>query len=192
MCFNTIRIHLISLVCLTLQACNGQPNEVACKEYLYKAQKIINTLSYQKLDSALFFVNHSLDCKENRAVSIELKATILYVMGRYSEGAKFIDSLSVNDFSYLYRKRILGDNFRSMTMDSISRIVLLSQMDSSLTSYINMQKMTKSEEENAFIDLFEIKKRYKSAFVINAEIDSLIKVHPEKKELLEKLRADEN
>jgi len=186
------RTYLLFSIYLSLQACNGKTREAACKEYLLKAQKIINTMDYQKIDSALFFVNHSLECKENRVASVELKAAILYAMGRYKEGAKFVDSLNASDFSYLYRKQILGDNFRTMTMDSLSRKELLRQMDRTLTAYINTQKMTKSEEENALIELFEIKKRYMSPSSVNTEIDSLIKVQPGKRNLLEKLRVTED
>jgi hypothetical protein len=192
MLFNLLRIYLLSFICLALQTCNGQTHETACKEYLSKARKIINTANHQKLDSALFFINRSLECKENKVASVELKATILYSMRKYQEGAKFIDSLNANDFSYLYRKQILGDNFRVMTMDSLSGKLLLEHMDSSLTSYIITQKMANIEEQNALIELFEIKKRYMSPSSVNIEIDSLIKIQPSKRDLLEKLRVAED
>ena len=79
-----------------------------------------------------------------------------------------------------------------MTMDSLSGKLLLEHMDSSLTSYIITQKMANIEEQNALIELFEIKKRYMSPSSVNIEIDSLIKIQPSKRDLLEKLRVAED
>jgi len=113
-------------------------------------------------------------------------------MGRYYEGMKFVDSMNVKDFYYPYRKQLLSDNFRSMIIDSTSRDILLKTMDSNLTAYLATHKIVKAEEQDAFIDLFEIKKRYRNALDINKEIDSLIKVQPGKRDFFEMLRVTED
>jgi len=192
MFFNCVKICLLCSVYLILQSCMDQTQEISCPEYFLKARKVINTANYKKLDSALFFINRSLECDANKAASVELKVTILYAMGRYQEGTRFIDSLNASDFSYGYKKQVLGDNFRSMMMDSLSRIVFVKRMDSSLTEYINTHKLDNLEEDNALIDLIVIKKRYMNATSINAEIDSLILSKPGRKDLLEKLRVSED
>lgn len=188
----SLRGYLFFLLCPLLQACNGQEGQAACKQNYSRAIKLINANNPRKLDSALFFVNQSLGCIDRKSASVELKATILYAMQRYQEGLKFVDSMSANDFYYPYRKQLLRDNFRSMIIDSMSREVLLKAMDDKLTTYLKTHKIENTEEQDAFIDLFEIKKRYKNSSAINKEIDSLIKVQPVKRDFFEKLRITED
>jgi hypothetical protein len=182
------RILILSFVCVLFHSCMGQSQKISCKEYFLKARKIINTNNYQKLDSALFFINQSVKCDTNKIASVELKIYILYALGKYQEGIRFIDSLSTDDFSYEYKKQILSNNLLSMTIDSSSQRILLKRMDSSLTAYINSRNLSDIEEEQAFIDLFAIKKRYMGPHSIAVEIDSLIVSRPQKQKLFEMLR----
>lgn len=182
------RILMLSFVCVLFHSCKDQPQKIGCNEYFLKARKIINTNNYQMLDSALFFINRSVECDTNKIASVELKIYILYTLGKYQEGIRFIDSLSTDNFSYEYKKQILSDNFRSMTIDSSSQKILLKRMDSSLTAYINSRNLSNIEEEQAYIDLFAIKKRYMNPPSIAVEIDSLIVSRPQKQKLFEMLR----
>lgn len=176
------------ILCMLIQSCLGPSSEINCREYFLKARKIVNTSNSQNLDSALYFINQSLKCENDKIPAVDLKVYILRALGRYDEGMRFIDSQSLGNFQYEYKKQLFSDNFRSFTLDSISRQILCKEMDSYLTAYITNHNLSDTEEEQAYFDLFAIKERYMNRQAISSQIDSLIDSKPEKKKFFEFLR----
>lgn len=183
------KLMMFSFVYILFHSCKGQSHKTECREYFLKASRIINTNISDKMDSALFYINRSIECDTSKIASVELKIYILFALEKYEEGIQFVDSLTVDNFSYEYKKKIFRDNFYLMTIDSSSQLIHLKHMDSSLTAYINIRSLSKTEEEQAFLDLFSIKRRYMSPKSISAEIDSLIISRPQKQKLFEMLRS---
>ena len=136
--------------------------EIICEQNFKKASELAhnNPTRNSALDSSLTILNRCMQCDSIKAAVVDLKIRLLITLGKFKEGAKFIDSLTVSDFIYPYKKKLNHDNFiaRKFTSDNdtLSRNKVLRQMASDLESYINSNNLKSKEFQEAFIDLTEI------------------------------------
>ncbi|HEV8084694.1 MAG TPA: hypothetical protein VGP55_15920 [Chitinophagaceae bacterium] len=160
--------------------------EIICYDNFKKAKEIAynNFSKTSSLDSALVLVNRSMPCDSIRKSVIELKLRLLITLKKYKEGAEFIDSLTNDDFEYTYKRKLNHDNFIALKFqsnkDTNNRNSVYRKMDANLEKYINSNKLSSKEFEEAFLDLYTIKGNFIDPIRINQEIDSLKRTYPAK------------
>ncbi|RYE50276.1 MAG: hypothetical protein EOP48_20070 [Sphingobacteriales bacterium] len=125
-----------------------------------------------------------MKCDSIKFAVVDLKIRLLLTLGRFEEGANFIDSLQVNDFIYPYKKKLHRDNFLArkfiLDNDTTSRDKILWQMTSDLESYIYSNNLKSKEFQEAFIDLTDV-----DSTKSQGEIESLKIKYPNETKFLE-------
>lgn len=160
--------------------------EIICYDNFKKAKELAykNFSKKSSLDSALVLVNRSMDCDSIKKSVIELKFRLLIALKKYKEGVEFVDSLPDDGFEYSYKKSLCHDNFIAMEFqsnkDTNNRDSVYRGMAARLEKYINSKKLSSTEFDETFLDLYTIKENFMDAIEINREIDSLKKDYPAK------------
>ena len=133
--------------------------EIICEANFKKAKDLAykTPTDFSTLDSALNIVNRSMQCDSIKLLVIDLKIALLITLGRYEEGAKFIDSLQSSDFTFPYKKALNHDNFVALNYmsknDTISRDRVYNKMANDLERYIKTNSLKSKEFKEAFIEL---------------------------------------
>ena len=193
---NRVLFNFLLLIALaqTFSCHISHDKEIICSSNLEKARLLmfkmpIDTLS---LDSALILLNHSIQCDSIKTAVIDLKVSLLITLGKFKSGSEFVDSLTETDFVFPYKKQLYHDNFIALNYqadkDTSKRNLIYQQMVSNLTRYINENKSNPNELEDAFLDLYTIKRIFVDSLTINREIDSLKNIYPNNKNLFDFLK----
>lgn len=168
-------------------SCHGQLNtNVVCKKKFKEARDLAyeNPTRQSALDSALVLTNECLQCDSIRKSVVDFKITLLITMKKYTEGISFIDSLSDNDFTFGYQKKMMSKSLKALTYESKSdtanRNLVYTEMVNDLEQYINGKKFSDKEFKELYTYLYAIKGNYLDANQINKEVEDLKKVYPEK------------
>lgn len=168
-------------------SCNGQnKNTDSCNLYQKKARSKLN--SYYKnndkslLKEALKEAEKSLSCSKNVG-TIELKLSLLALLQDYKSGYEYIETLTDRDFKYKYRKDMNYYYFLSMDYsskgDTLNRNKFLNKTVESIQNYLdNDATLNNKLNEEAYYDLFSIKKIFMDKQKIDIEIDKLEKKNP--------------
>lgn len=168
-------------------SCNGQLNtNVVCKKKFKEARDLAykNPTRQSALDSALVLTNECLQCDSIRKSVVDFKITLLITMKKYTEGISFIDSLSDNDFTFGYQKKMMSKSLKALTYDSKSdtanRNLVYTEMANDLEQYINGRQLSDKEFKEVYTYLYAIKGNYLDANQINKEVENLKKLYPDK------------
>jgi len=187
---------LILLTNLWLLSCNSQSNARldSCNYKFNEAKKLVYDTPNAFLDSALTLVNQTFLCDSLRKAAVELKITILIAMKKYSFGESFVDSLSESDFSFKYKKNLMLKNFQAFESeakaDTITENLIYRQMMLDLESYLNTHSVSEKEFDEAYMDLFAIKRNILDKKQINKEVGNLEEKYPQKKQFFEYLKTN--
>jgi hypothetical protein len=174
-----------------------QPSHADCKSHLRNA--LVNLNDYYRsnktssLQKSLENANESVKCPETRRNSIDIKISVLELLGRYQSGYEFIDSLKEDDFHARYMKKVNYNYFRALdyesNQDTTSSKRILQETISDIQIYINKESLpADSVDEDAYLNLFMIKKKLLDTFQIGSQIDSLKKVFPKSTNYFNTLR----
>ena len=186
------------LFLILLNSCNGQSNIDTCKLSYKNARNNLNNY-YKNTDQSLILkalqeVNQSLQCQDTRHKAIDLKISLLAILKMYKNGYQFIDSLNENDFSAKYKKTMNHNYFLALEYeeksDTANRNKLLNETVANIQNYIRQENMPQGKlDEEAYYDLFFVKKKVMSLEKINAEIDLLKKQYPRDEEFFDALKS---
>jgi hypothetical protein len=201
--YNFSKSYVVSLMailaaCLFFASCKRRaPSYEDCKSHLRDALVDLNDYyrsnKTSSLQKSLENVNESVKCPETRRNSIDIKISVLELLGRYQSGYEFIDSLKEDDFHARYMKKFNYNYFRALDYeskrDTIVSKKILQETISDIQKYINEERMpADSVDEDAYLSLFMIKKKVLDSFQIGSQIDSLKKVFPKSTDYFNILR----
>jgi hypothetical protein len=148
-----------------------------------------NPSNQASLDSSLTLLNRCMQCDSIKDAVVDLKIRLLITMGKFKEGAEYVDSLQPSDFAYPYKKKLNHDNFAALNFaskkDTINRDNTYRTMLTNIENYINSNKLNSKEFQEAFADLFVLKQNLAEASEINQQIDSLKVKYPENAKFLD-------
>ncbi len=164
--------------------------ETICRANLKEASSLAynNPENSAYLDSALAVVNKSMECDSTLIPATELKIKLLITMGKFEEGARFIDSLKESAFLFSYQKKLNYDNFLALNYasnkDTVNRDKLYKTMMEDLEKKLNNKIKNTKEFEEVFLTLCAIKENIFDT-IQNNEIDALILKYPNHTKFLE-------
>jgi hypothetical protein len=191
-------LTVIMAVCLFFADCTRRgPSYADCKSHLRNALVDLNDYYRSKktssLQKSLENVNESVKCPETRRNSIDIKISVLELLGRYQSGYQFIDSLKEDDFQARYMKKVNYNYFRALDYESKRDITsskrILQETISDIQTYINKESLpADSVDEDAYLNLFMIKKKLLDTIQIGSQIDSLKKAFPKSTDYFNTLR----
>lgn len=165
--------------------------EIICEANFKKAKDLAykTPTDFSALDSALNIVNRSMQCDSIKLLVFDLKIALLITLGRYEEGAKFIDSLQSSDFTFPYKKALNHDNFVALNYmsknDTISRDRVYNKMANDLERYIKTNSLKSKEFKEAFIELNGLQIKLIDTGALHREIDSFKMKYPDEELFLE-------
>lgn len=165
--------------------------EIICYENLKKATDLAykNPDNKKSLDSALIIVNRCMKCDSIKKTAVDLKIRLLITLGKYKEGADFIDSLQVSDFTYPYKKTLNYDNFIALNFasnkDTINRDKVYKKMAAYLESYITDNNLKSKEFQEAFIELNRLSEKFVDTTTLNQRLGSLKTKYPNEEKFLD-------
>lgn len=178
--------------------CNGQTNNVdICKKHYKNAQKSLNAFYSEDkqifLKEALIEVEMSMNCKEIRAKSIDMKISILSLQKEYEKACLFIESLDEKDFSKKYKKSMQYNFFKALNYeskyDTINRNIYLDKAINDINNFIKVQNII---DQESYYDLIFIKSRKLTKMQLDAEIGLLVEKYPAEKVFFEILKESFN
>jgi len=187
---------LISIVLLVGQiifySCHiPHDKEIICETNFKKARELAykNPTDSSALDSALNILNRSMQCDSIKTAVVDLKIALLITLGKYDEGAMFIDSLQSSDFIFPYKKTLNHDNFIALNFafkgDTVSSGKVYNKMAADLESYIKENNLKSKEFQEAFTELSSIKRNSIDSIKLASLIDSLKIKYPEEERFLD-------
>lgn len=149
--------------------------------------------SFKEADSLLkhFYINQDslqlsnllqrIDSCENDSLR-RMKIHILLLLDKCREGFDFVEGINPEAFKYPYRKIFFGSLFKACNNPSVDEKIYLNQAVEEISTFL--QQNPKVEE--AWFDLFNLKKRMLSQSELSKELDSLSLIID--KEIVELLR----
>jgi len=187
---------LISIVLLVGQiifySCHiPHDKEIICETNFKKARELAykNPTDSSALDSALNILNRNMQCDSIKTAVVDLKIALLITLGKYDEGAMFIDSLQSSDFIFPYKKTLNHDNFIALNFafkgDTVSSGKVYNKMAADLESYIKENNLKSKEFQEAFTELSSIKRNSIDSIKLASLIDSLKIKYPEEERFLD-------
>ena len=192
------RINAFVLLIITVvlfYACQPlKDKERICKENFQKARDLVENKQNDSvaMRAALTLINSSLQCDSIKKAAVDFKIRLLLGLGNYKEGLAFVDSLSISEFVYPYKRNLYHKNFLVRLYQSKGENFKLrltyKDMSDDLQNYIIDKDLGPQEFEEVFLDLYTLKKRYLDSSIINHEIDSLKKRYPDKVRFFEFLQ----
>ena len=185
------RIKFVFLITWILYSCNTNRDKInTCNENFAKAKNLAykNPDDTLMLDSALSFLNQSMECDAIKKKVVDLKIAVFVTLKKYDEGILFLDSLTEADFIYsyklkAYRNIILARRYE-LAGDSSKRNQTFQKIDFEIQQYIETRKLETPELNEAFTDLFSVKSLYLDPLTINKDVDLWQLKYPIKKEFL--------
>lgn len=170
-----IYIAIALIACISMTSCNwfsGKSSDKLisfadsliygyyCSEdtmLLHYALKIYNETDSNKIDSRIAYT----------------KLTVLFLLKHYSQGEEFVRSLDENIFFKPYHKKMYLDSFRALQYeengDSIKSTNIYRKTASNIQTYFD-----KTEDVDALLDLYAIKRKFETQKSILEEIDRMI------------------
>ena len=119
--------------------------------------KIYNETDSNKIDSRIAYT----------------KLRVLFLLKHYSQGEEFVRSLDENIFFKPYHKKMYLDSFRALQYeengDSIKSTNIYRKTASNIQTYFD-----KTEDVDALLDLYAIKRKFETQKSILEEIDRMI------------------
>lgn len=196
---NKLKTILTGFVIIVfLNQCNGQSKELKDCKLSYKNARTNFNAYYKKnehslLQKSLSDVEQAMKCKETRHQAIDLKISLLILLEKYKSGYEFIDSLSENDFRASYKKKMNYYYFYALDYeskgDTLSRNQFFNEIIIDIQDYIERDSMPYDNlKQEAYYDLFTVKRKVINVQQINAEIDLLKKKYPKEKDFFDSLK----
>lgn len=186
--------YLIILLVFAGFSCKGESQDLStCKESYRSALNRFNQF-YQKADTtflkeAIDYLDHSLRCKETRYKAINLKVSVLSLLGAYKLGYNFVDSLNVDEAGKNYKKKMYLLFFKAKQYETEvnfeQRNYLLDSASRNIQSFI--ASATDIDVE-AYSDLYFIRALFLTRENYIAELDSLKSKYPSRQEFFEGLK----
>jgi hypothetical protein len=187
-----------SIFLLLLNSCSGPSDTNNCVTNYKLARN--NYADYFKnkdsslLKQALSDIEKSFECQKTKRGAIDLKIALLSMLKEYKKDYEFIDSLNENDFSKKYKKNMNYNLFRALDYkergDTINHNKLLNETIENIHNYIQQESMPQGEvDEEAYLDLFVMKKQLEKPEKIKAEINLLKKEYPQEGEFFDGLEG---
>jgi|GEM_PF-2091735 len=187
-----IRRLLILFPCVySLNGCCGQPkNSDTCISHFKNASAAVS--SYQEsndqqfLSVALHEVGQSTACTETRQAAVELKISLLMLLKEFREAYVYVDSLNETDFKLKYKKSMWHNYFLASEygsqLDTVNEVKYFNEAIRAIQNYIQSENKHQGQlDEEAYFDLFNIKKKVATQQQIETEIDSLKGEYPSKR-----------
>ena len=188
-------LALLAIGQILFYSCHiSHDKEIICQHKFKKASELAynNPTNKVALDSALTILNNCMQCDSIKKSVVDLKIRLLITIGKFKEGADFVDSLKSSDFVYPYKRNLYHDNFIALDFalikDSIRRDSVFREMANRLENYINENKLESKEFQEAYLDLFSIKENFLDSTIINQEVDSLTRKYPDNAQFFDFLK----
>ena len=188
-------LALLAIGQILFYSCHiSHDKEIICQYKFKKASELAynNPTNKVALDSALTILNNCMQCDSIKKSVVDLKILLLITIGKFKEGADFVDSLKSSDFVYPYKRNLYHDNFIALDFalikDSIRRDSVFREMANRLENYINENKLESKEFQEAYLDLFSIKENFLDSTIINQEVDSLTRKYPDNAQFFDFLK----
>lgn len=188
-------LALLSVGLLLFYSCHiSHDKEIICQHKFKKASELAydNPTNKQALDSALTILNTCMQCDSIKKSVVDLKLRLLITIGKFKEGADFVDSLKSSDFEYPYKRKLYYDNFIALNFalnkDTASRDSVSREMTNDLEKYIKDNKLASREFQEAYLDLFSFKENFLDSAKINQEVDSLKRRYPDNERFFDYLK----
>jgi hypothetical protein len=185
--FKINQITIIAFFISIFSSCNGQYNYNInnCNKDFEEARRLSYSNSTPKLDSALRLANACLKCDSIRKAVVDFKITLLVSLKKYSEGIKFIESLSENDFLFSYKMKLALNELQALVYkskgDTVKEKATYVEISKYLEQYGKEQKnLSDKEFKEVYTDLFSVKEYYQNANQINENVRELITLYPER------------
>lgn len=142
------------------------------------------------LDSALQETEFSTYCESTKPAAIETKIILLMLAKKYKEGYEFVNSLSVNDFKFKYKKQMyynyfMAEDYERMN-DSLRRDSCFNKIVADIERFVGTQDSVNKE---AYLDLYSAKAKVSSIHQVSMEIDSLVKMYPNQSGFFNSVKA---
>ena len=184
-------VYSLLLGHVVFYACSDvKEKETICRANLKDASSLAynNPENNAFLDSALTMVNKSMECDSTLIAATDLKIKLLITMGKFEEGARFVDSLKQSAFLFPYQKKLNYDNFVALhytsNKDTVNRDKKYRMMISDLEKQLHNKIKNTREFEEVFLALCAMKENI-SDTIQNSEIDVLILKYPNQAKFLE-------
>lgn len=187
----------MSMCCFYLCNCKAQIKTNTCEQYYLNAKAQMNeyskTADANYLSEAQKALDSSLSCNKIRKKVIERKIQNFILQEKYTEGAKFIDTLNIADFDLPYQKQMYinyleGKNYESLR-DKHKRDSVYKYSMSEIEKYIDIQHYKSFPlDSTVYYNLYFVKSRIYDSNLINKDIDSLKLKFPNDKTAIERLR----
>jgi hypothetical protein len=145
-----------------------------CNEFIVQ-----NRVTPESIDTLLQIIN--INCDSGRRYFVDIKIRTLMTKGSFQECLAFVDSLSSEDFYYPYKKGLMHDYLIARQVQGVDTVKYQSELRNvtvDLETYIAKNKLENAELQEAFVDLFTLKKQFADSVSIRREIDSLSQVYP--------------
>lgn len=184
-----------------ITGCNGQSKNLKdCKAHYQSAKRMSNDYYRNNnpamLRSALNEVDKAIQCNETKSKSIELKISLLSLLKEFKVAYEFIDTLKDDNFKYRYKKAMNYNYFRALDygnkLDTLNSNLFFKKSLKSVQDFIDKESATTTLNEEAYFDLFFIKKQFESKEKMANEIDSLKKKYPEHEQFFDALKGSLN
>src|SRR5689334_23381861 len=184
-------------VILVFNSCREQPSGEDCRISYRKAKSEFNRYYKNQdtglLDSVLYNLSHSMNCKETRLQAVSLRISTLVLLKNYKAGYEFIDTLQGTDFDRPYKKNMYYKLMKALEYenkgDTVNAKSLYSKAINPVNNYIQAKSNDGQIDQDAYYDLYFIKAKLISQDQIGNEIDGLIKKYPSDKDFLIALKS---
>ncbi len=170
---------VISFLTLCLfTCCNGTVDKNKCFDCKETYHKAISHLNNYYLDSNKIELTESLlladtallNCVDYKVKFINLKITLLMLLGKYEEGALFIDLIAKEDFEKPYEKSLFSNTFRALMLEKQGNIFSRDSCYQKATLEIEEYLKINPDDKNAILDLTYTRLKYIDILTVLSEL----------------------
>lgn len=179
----TGKLFYFFLLLIFLQfSCNNEKEATRkCVTSFKEADSILKQFYIDQDSLSLSDLLTQMDSCENDSL-IHMKIHILWLLSECQEGLELVKGLKEEDFKYPYRKTLFVSLFKVCNNPSVDEGIYLNQ----IVEEINVFLQQNPKVEEAWFDLYHVKKKILSHGELSRELDSLSLIID--KEIVELLR----
>ncbi|WP_129713928.1 hypothetical protein [Pedobacter sp. SYP-B3415] len=184
----------ISLLSLLFAGCKSEkkPLETDCKIHLSNAKRYVsqfyNSNSTSALNRAVAELDSFLLCSPETATSANLRITALTLLEDYRSGQKYIETLNGELLHPRYKKQMIYNYFRAKEHRHNSRVDSSEYFLKKAISAVDDYLKTNPTDEEAYLDMFTLKREIYPKQLINDEIDVLRHKYPKRQVFFDGIR----